>query len=295
MPRSAASQRLETAAAQLEQAAGLLGESGTLSSEDREAYLESAHYVRLVAGPGGWRRLQASGGSSGPTKNMALTLDKNLKGALVAASEEFETPLSQVVAEGFQAVLNGTWTPPRVPRNLNAELATLNVRVDKGLADQVQALAVELQERLGYRVNQSRIAVSYLAWDLGVEQPGVGEDVLYLALPKPLAEYLESRAASEGVTLREVAEDGIRALLDGSWSPEFTERPRTASGTYKAQYASGPNGEVERAGMSIRVDGELLDSLREWVARMAQDVDFPMHPGKVVRRILTDRLGDPAA
>lgn len=131
---------------------------------------ESAADVRAVAAPGGWTLLRAATDtekSAGTT--LPLTLDKTFKQQLVAAASEFGVTLSSVVEDGFRKVLAGEWMPPKLVRKKSVERSVLNLRIDDGLRQQIEARKQELTEQAGYRVTQSSIAVAWMAEELGID------------------------------------------------------------------------------------------------------------------------------
>lgn len=251
---------------------------------DQGGHTESAALVREVAAPDGWKRLRAASFAdlSQSSSNLPLTVDESLKFKIRAAALKMDVALSTVVAEGYQAVLDGEWVPPQVRRNRSRDSeyvkSVLNVRLGNELREQVRAKLPELTEAAGYRVTESSIAVSWLLEEFGLERPG-GEDVsLVVMVPEDVREAWAVRAEARGLSLQDVAEDGIRSLVDGSW---VLPRPsRSAS--------------VPRVKLTVRVSSELHARLVELAAGFSSSFGVKVYPSTIVRAILSDRLGQPA-
>ncbi|MFE9812378.1 hypothetical protein [Streptomyces sp. NPDC005548] len=132
--------------------------------------LEEAADVRAVAAPGGWTLLrvkdsaEASAGAPLP-----LTIDRTLREQLKEKADDLGVLLGAVVTDGFQKVLDGSWTPPQLARATAPDKVVLNLRVNKDLMDQVQAQTARLSQKHGYRITKSSIAIAWLAEDLGVD------------------------------------------------------------------------------------------------------------------------------
>jgi predicted HicB family RNase H-like nuclease len=284
-------ERLATAASELRAAA-----KQDLSADRPDAAekkLDAAAAVEAVLAPRGYLLLkeQRAGSALSP---LSLTVDESLKQALVAAAAEFDVVLDGLVEEAYRKVRDGEWIPPERVKSRKGQAGpkkVLQVRVDGALREEVQGMLAELTEQAGYRVLESSIAISYMCEELGVERPGaVATDRLITRIPKQLLEHFNQRASEEGVTLQQVLDAGIRALLDGTWTverhPYFTEPKR---GPHERSWS-----EADRAKLSVPVNKDLLAGLRDKTQKLSQDLGYAVYPGSVARAILTDRLGEPA-
>ena len=145
----------------LKTAAGLLRQDG---------HDEAAIDLETVLAPGGWTLLRAKdSGETTTGTNLALTVDRDVRDLLKARAEEFGITLGSIVAEGFEKVLSGDWVPPRLAPIPAEKKVMLNVRVDDSLRKRVDAQKDRLSTNSGYRVNQTSIAIGWLAEELGVE------------------------------------------------------------------------------------------------------------------------------
>ncbi len=84
-----------------------------------------------------------------------------------------DTGLREIVAEGFEKVLAGAWTPyviPKAPQGSEYERATLSVYVDSDLVARVREKALALKRELKYRVTAQTIAIDYLISELSLEE-----------------------------------------------------------------------------------------------------------------------------
>lgn len=255
-----------------------------------EAQYELQSYVDAVLAPRGWERLKASE-DLGPTSPLSLTMTRELKAELEQAASRMDVVLDTLAEEGMRAALETGWLPPRTVVNKAPSSKTvLQLDVSRELRERVQARidTGELKERAGYRVTQSSIAISWMADQLGVRRPGEGTQPMLLQfVPRALVAHWESVAASRGVTLESVLEDGIRALRDGSW--EFPRPVRAAKGAG----VHVPGGDVRN--LVVRVDTELLEFLDEQAPVLAKKHDRKVFPGTIALAILKDRLGEPKA
>ncbi|MFF1444088.1 hypothetical protein [Streptomyces sp. NPDC058295] len=266
---------------------------------------DEAADVRAILAPGGWSLLRAQTAELGSASNLPIYMPKSLKGALVAAAADLGVSLSAVVRDGFQAVVDGQWVPPKTPLNRGRDRkpagpsANLNVRVPDALRQQVEPMLPSLKSELGYRVSLASIAISWMCDELGVERTSEADsETLKVVTDRRLVDHVVAVAAERGVSLQSVIDAGIRALLDGSWSPQVpewlavSERPREG-GVWAADPEQGPRGPVPKAKVSIAVDERLLSGLRDWCAEQSEQSELPYYPGMVAVAILKDRLGEP--
>lgn len=257
-----------------------------------DGHLDSAAYVEAVLAPRGWIPLKDSE-TSPPTSPLSLTITKSFKAALVSAAAEFDVVLASLAEEGFRAVLETDWLPPKTVSSRSLPTASdgravLQLQVDDPLRQRVQAVVADLAERAGYRVTLSSIALSWMADQLGVRRPGENTQPLLLQfIPRAWCAHWEAVAAERGVTLQSVMEDGIRALQDGSW--EMPKPVRSAKGSGVIVTADNA---VRK--LSVRVDTELLDYLDEQAPLLAVKFDRKVFPATIGLAILKDRLGLPA-
>jgi hypothetical protein len=133
----------------------------------QDGHEEHAADVEAVLAPGGWTLLRAND-SGTSSKNLPLTMNKDWRDALKAKASELGVSLGAVVADGFNAVLAGEWTPPKVKRTSGTKVV-LNVRVDDALQEHVGKQATRLTKEAGYRVTKSSIAIAWMAEELGVD------------------------------------------------------------------------------------------------------------------------------
>ncbi|MFD8839763.1 hypothetical protein [Streptomyces griseofuscus] len=280
-------ERLTTAVAQLKEA----------------GHYDSAAAVEAVLAPRGARLLEERRASA---SSLTITLNSGLKVALVAAAEEFGVVFSGLAEEAYQAVQNG-WVPPK-PVRTPGPSTVLNVKVDDQLRQPVREMLPRLTEEHGYRISEGHLVLSFMCDQLGIERPNTGErESLDMRLPKSLVQYWESRAAEEGVTLQQVVEERIPAVVDGSWTPspnrymaDAKSRKRVADEkrpgyTIWASASSERWSEDARQRLWLPIDKDLLEELRAKTDALTKELGFLVYPGAVVRAILTDRFGEPAA
>lgn len=251
---------------------------------DEAGHAASASLVREVAAPDGWKRLRAAAHSdmSQTSSNLPLSVDESLKFKIRAEALKMHVSLSVVVAEGYQAVLDGEWMPPQVRRSRSRETeyvkSVLNVRLSNDLREQVRAMLPELTQTAGYRVTESSIAVSWMLEEFGLERPGDGTVGMAVMVPADVRDVWLGRAEARGLSLQGIAEDGIRALMDGSW---MLPRPARSAG-------------APRVKLTVRVGDELHARLTELASGFSSSYGLKVYPGTIVRAILTRALGDPA-
>ena len=191
--------------------------------------------------------------------------------------------LSVVVAEGYQAVLDGEWMPPKVQRDRTRDSgyvrSVLNVRLDNALREQVRELLPQLTESAGYRVTESSIATFWMLEEFGIERPSDGTVSLTVIMTEEARDFFVSRAEARGLTLQGIAEDGIRSLIDNTWT--------------LPQPQPGP-GATSRAKLTVRIKDELYARLAELADGFTSSYGVKVYPGGVVRAILARALGEPA-
>jgi hypothetical protein len=305
--------RLTTAAAHLRQMgddesvkADRLHEVGESASAEKarlraESAYDSAAAVDAVLAPRGYMHLQERRGSA---SNLALTIKEDLNKALRAAALEFGVILSDLAEEAFRKVLDGEWVPPKKSRGKSGTKKVLNVSVDDELRQSVRQMLPQLNEDAGYRITESQIALSYMCEELGIERPEAANvDTIRLRLPQALAEHFRTESDRRGAGLQEIAEAGIQALLDGSWTLPRNEwlanpdaRPKTTLPDGREVWASAGRSwsASERVWLPVQVNDALLADLREKAEALSEEYGYLVHLGLVLRAILTDRLGVPA-
>ena len=157
--------RLKTAAAQLA----------------KDGHTASAEAVEAVLAPGGWTQLRQD--EAPFTTNLPLTMRGSLRDALKQAADEQLKNLSAVVAEGHQAVLDGSWVPPEPVRAARGQAyagdkrVVLNVTVDDVLRKQLRDRLASLTAELGYTraLTEGGIAIAYMRFRLGVAEDAPAE------------------------------------------------------------------------------------------------------------------------
>jgi hypothetical protein len=272
---------------------------------------DEAAAIEAFLAPRGWVSLRDTDPSMTVEKSpLSLTMTRALKESLKAAAAELNWSLETLVEEGFRAVLDSGWLPPKTlrthargalqkaQRELKAQTKTvLQLQVDNHLRQQVEQMTPELTDRAGYRVTLSSIAISWMADELGVDRPsGEDRDVLRLVVRRSFAEHVAAAAAKRGMTLDQVMGDGLRSLLDGSWTPQLAgwnvveDRPRGE----RSQWQSSSDKPVETTKLTLHVEQGLLEGLRMRAAEMNEESTVPVYPGTIAIACLKDRLGEPA-
>lgn len=250
-------------------------------------HYDSAAAVEAVAAPRGYLLLRKDE-TRASASNLSITLDAKLKQAIQDAGEEYSVVLSGLAEEAYRRVIQEGWVPPKMNRNPRTK-TVLNVKVDDELRQQVRGMLPALTEDAGYRVSEGNIVLSHICEELGIER-AVDQDWVNTRAPKELVEHFEREAAAQGVTLGQVVEEGVRAFLDGEWTPE-----RNA---YLSGEKRGPRtrswSEASRKGLAVRIDRTLLADMREKAEELSDESEYLVHPGGIVRAILTDRFGEPA-
>ncbi|MFJ8657419.1 hypothetical protein ACIRNU_34415 [Streptomyces rochei] len=282
----------------LKTAADLLQEAG---------HDDYAADVRAILAPAGWTLLRPEPGSGTKDANVPLSMAETLKKSLVLAGEEMGVSLSAVAREGYLAVAEGRWVPPRILTERRRRgsgpvpKTNLNVRVPQDLVDRVRPLLPKLTEELGYRVSMNSIGAAWLAEELGVDQPSADDlGRLPLVTAKRLVDHVFQEVERRGTTVDEVVSAGIRDLLAGSWDLPMSgwnavsARPREG-GVWTVDPKVGPRYPVKVAKIVVRLPEDLLGELRVWCAARSETSELPVHPGTVGIAILKDRLGEPPA
>jgi hypothetical protein len=139
-----------------------------------DGHEEAARDVEAVLAPGGWNWLRETEPTQSEMVPLPLTMDRRLKDALAKAAEDTGTVPSAAVAEGYRAFLEGRFVPPRVQRSRGSagySKTTMTVTVPKELRAEVSARIPAVQDKAGYRITLSSIAVEWLMEELGVERP----------------------------------------------------------------------------------------------------------------------------
>ncbi|MFF9003703.1 hypothetical protein ACF1GW_39060 [Streptomyces achromogenes] len=277
------------------------GAAGKARRRSETAY-DSAAAVEAVLAPRGYLLLSKSDerASSSPVRrssdSLALSVTVRLKEAVMAAAAEYDVPFPPhgLAEEAYQRVLAGEWEPPRparMPKGMGGGQAVINVMIKSGLRQQLRELLPELSDRLGFKVTESNIIVSYICEELGIERPSTGSvDSLTTRFRKSQIRHWEEQAAGRGLSLQQVVESRMPALLDGSWIPERS--------SYMTAEKRGPRtkawSEDERQRLYLPLKKELLAGLRAKADELTESTGHLVYPGSVVRAILTDELGEPA-
>jgi hypothetical protein len=253
-------------------------------------HFDEASAVESVLAPRGYLLLQRTE-QRGTASPLTITITEDLKQALTAAGEEFGVVFSGLAEEAYRKVRDEGWVPPRPlsNRGSGSKRAVLNVKVDSVLRSEVRELLPALSERAGFKVAEGNLVLSYICEELGVERPGTpfGER-MPIRVPRVLLEHWKEQAGAQGTTVQQVAEEGIRDLLDGSWDPSvLNERTRGA------RSGSGQWSEADRQSFFMSNDPELFAALRAKAEELSREFGFLVYPGAVVRAILTERLGQP--
>ncbi|WP_371099864.1 hypothetical protein [Streptomyces sp. PU_AKi4] len=255
----------------------------TVEASAAQAFLDAAADVRMVTEPGGWSRLRnesADVKAGVASVNLPVFMGADLRQDLEDAAKEIRVPsLSSVAADGLRAAAEGRFVPPRAYTGTGPR-RNLNVSVPADVKDRVAGMLDELSKQAGYRVSLASIVTWWLADELGVNMTPTGP--VKLVIPLRLREHFEQSAAAQGVTLNQVLEDGLRALLSGEWS--YPVAPRAAQGT---RLDDTP------AKLSLRIDDELRADLQEIAPKLSEKYGRRIHPGTVVIAILKDRFGEP--
>ncbi|MFG2359344.1 hypothetical protein [Streptomyces sp. NPDC048521] len=214
---------------------------------------------------------------------ISLTTTKAIKDELREAETEMDKVLDSLADDAYRRVLSG-WLPPKWQKpgrgRAGGPPAVLQVQVDSELRQQVQEALPALSKKAGYTVRESNILLTYLCDELGVHR-GV-EAAMPLLLPLPVRDHFVA-ARESGTDLNQLVDTGVRRLLDGSW-----EMPRPA------RAPKGTRG-GETGKLYVDLKDDVRDALHELAPRLSEKFGVRVFPGTIVRVILTDRLGEPAA
>lgn len=246
-----------------------------------QMFLDAAADVRMVAGPGGWTQLRDE--SPAGSVNLPVFMGADLRQDLEQAAKGIGvSSLGAVAADGLRAAAEGRFVPPPAYTGTGPR-RNLNVSVPADLKDRVAGMLDELSKEAGHRVSLASIVTWWLADELGVNLTPTGPTgPVKLVIPSRLKEHFEQSAAEQGVTLNQVLEDGIRALMAGEWS--YPAGPRAAKGTRP---------DATPAKLSLRIDDDLRADLQEIAPKLSEKYGRRIHPGTVAIAILKDRFGEP--
>lgn len=128
--------------------------------------------LRLLLDEYGLQYETAPSKSEGTTL-LNLLVPPRLAEAIRTHPAVVDAGLREIVSEGFEKVLAGSWTPyviPKAPQGSDYERDTLSVYVDSELAGRVREKAKALKQELGYRVTAQTIAIDYLISELTLEE-----------------------------------------------------------------------------------------------------------------------------
>lgn len=258
---------------------------------------DEAAAIESLLGPGGYKLLQRT--ETREPSPLSLTIPVILRNALVEAAEEFDVVLDTLAEQAYHKALAGELPQDLqgVFRGMGAK-TTLQIFVDSGLRQQVQPRLGEWREAAGYKVTETAIALSYICDELGVELPQAVSAVPTkspdMRFPKSLVQHWKQQAEQKGLSLQDLATDGIRGLLAGEWVPErnvyFTNRKAILAGRKTQRSWS----ESDRARLHLPLETKLLAQLRAKTAEMSEELGYLVSPGTVIRAILTQELGEPA-
>lgn len=259
------------------------------------AYDEAAA-VEAVTGPRGYLLLRRT--ETGTTDPLSITVTDLLKQAINETAEGWDLVLDGVAEEAYRKVRDEGWIPAEVGRagrrassGRASTKAVLQVNVDSQLRRDVQEMLPGLSERAGYRVTEANIVLTHVCEELGIERPNTAAaEKVTTKLPTALRDHFLHESERLGLDLREVVEDGIAGLLNGSWTPErhpyFTTETR---GPRERSWS-----ESDRANLKVQVGRKPLAELRGHLDGLSERLGFLVTPGSVIRLILTDRFGEPA-
>lgn len=247
-------------------------------SPSAQAFLDAAADVRMVTEPGGWTQLRNESPSG--SVNLPVFMGADLRQDLEEAAKEIGvSSLSAVASAGLRAAAEGKFVPPRAS-NGTGKKKNLNVKVPADVKDRVAGMLDEMSRQAGYRVSLASIVTWWLADELGVNLTATGP--MKMVIPSRLKEHFERSASEQGVSLGQVVEDGIRALVSGEWS--YPAGPRAAKGTRPEDTMSK---------LYLRFDDNLRADLQEIAPQLSEKYGRRIHPGTVVIAILKDRFGEP--
>ena len=253
---------------------------------------DEAAAIEAVLGPRGYLMLRRT--EAGETEPLSITTTDLLKKAVKEAEEAFDLVVDGLAEEAYRMVRDGEWVPAevgRAARGSSGKKAVLQVSVDSELRRQVQAMLPELSKKAGYRITEANIVLTHVCEELGIERPNTAlRDELHTRIPRALHEHFYARASAEEV--RQIVEDGFRALLAGEWKPE--KHPYLADRTSVQSGAASSWSEADRKDLRVRIDRQLLAEVRDRLDEQSERLGFLMYPGSVARAILTERLGEPA-
>lgn len=272
---------------------------------------DEAAAIEAFLAPRGWVGLRDTDPSVTAEKSpLSLTMTRALKAALKQAEADFNSPLETLAENGFRAVLETSWLPPKTlisrsrgelqkaQRELKKQAKTvLQLDVDNELRGQVERKVEELTQRAGYRVTLSSIAISWMCEELGVDRPSAEDrDVLRLKVRREFAAHVAAAASERGTTPLQVLEEGVREVLEGSWEPPLSEWRANVGGRPRegGRWKSATGKPVEFTKLTLPVEQELLEGLRVKAAEMNEKSDMPVHAGTIGAAILRARLGEPA-
>ncbi|MFC9497673.1 hypothetical protein [Streptomyces sp. NPDC056982] len=123
--------------------------------------------------PHGYRMLVADRVRSGTELNLQMFVEKSLRDRIYSEAKRTDSNLESVLDEGLRGALDGSWTPPYIPRarrGSSVEKVALNVMVDAELLQELRAGLPALVESLGYKVTAPTIALAWLVQEFGLEE-----------------------------------------------------------------------------------------------------------------------------
>lgn len=254
--------------------------TATAAHLKKEGQHEYANAVESVLAPGGWEKLRKAT-ASGSSRPLSISMDAELKKALEDAAEEFGVSLNLLTDEAYRKVLAGEWLPPKTGQRPLKEKKILNVSVSTELFDQVQEMLAPLSKEHKRRISNAAIVVRWACAELGVDT-GTGLMVPML-LPTPLRDHFQA-AQDAGTSLEEIVAEGVGDLMAGSLKMLAPSRMR--KGTW---------GDAGWEKFSVRVSDLDRRDLQELAEQFSEATKTRLTPATIMRQILIERLGEPAA
>ncbi|MGW8702294.1 hypothetical protein ACWGOK_36135 [Streptomyces eurythermus] len=242
---------------------------------------DEAAAVAALMGPRGYLLLQRT--ETGDTDLLSISVSDSLKKTVQEALEQFDQVLDSLSDEAYRKVRDEGWVPPKVARFGRGQRGGTNVvlqtRVDSKLRRDVQEMLPALSEQAGYRITEGGLVLTHVCEELGIERTAEEREPVDVRLPRHVRAFFQEEAARQGVELREVAVDGIRRLLDGSWSPDWA--------------SVKPGREADKVSLKVRVPKDLEGELRAHLVGVSERAGFQVSPALVLRAVFGVRLGEP--
>ncbi|TXS51639.1 hypothetical protein [Streptomyces sp. t39] len=191
---------------QLTQASAFLSENGAP---------QLAQAVDTVLAPGGWALIKPAISSG---KNMAIAVPEALRDELHAAAKAAGDSLTDIVNEGFDLTVNGSYTPhipARERGTVPKVLKNLNVTPDDTLRQQVKDMGLE----------PTKAALDYLTFKYQVGRYAAGSSTPVgqgkdrnTNVPREVRDRIREAAAAAGRSATEDVNEGLAAYLAGNFA-----------------------------------------------------------------------------